>query len=144
MPIILVNRLSRVWWFRSSVREARERKATRLHQILCEVEENVYWNFSDVTKSFEDECLSRSKCHKWFKEGRVSIADDPRSGRLTGVSTDDVHVSQDKLPCAFESTSNHLRNDRRMQHLIWFKPRNLKKKTAHASSGEMMLWEKRD
>jgi len=46
--------------------------------------------------AFEDECLSRSKCHEWFKrfkEGRTSTADDSRSGRPT-VSTDDDHVAQ--------------------------------------------------
>lgn len=52
--------------------------------------------FQMLQKAFEDDCLSRSKCHGWFKrfkEGRTSIADDPRLGRPT-VSTDDMHVSQ--------------------------------------------------
>jgi hypothetical protein len=53
-------------------------------------------SFQMLQKALEDECLSRSKCHEWFKrfiEGRASIADDPRSGRPT-VSIDNVHVSQ--------------------------------------------------
>lgn len=123
------------------VREGKEKQRVCI-KFCVKLRKTFTETFQMLQKAFEDECLSRSKCHKWFKrfkEGWVSIADDPRSGRLTGVSTDDVHVSQDKLPCAFESTSNHLRNGRRMQHLIWFKPRNLKKKTAHASSGEMKL-----
>ena len=52
--------------------------------------------FHMLQTAFEDECLSRSKCHEWFKrfkEGRTSTADDPRSGRPT-VSTDDDHVAQ--------------------------------------------------
>lgn len=46
--------------------------------------------------AFGDECLSRSRCHEWykrFKEGRSSCEDDPRSGHPS-TSTDDSHVAR--------------------------------------------------
>lgn len=42
MTVILVNRHFRVWRFHSLIRDGSERRAMRLHQILYEVEENVY------------------------------------------------------------------------------------------------------
>ena len=40
--------------------------------------------FQMLQVAFGDECLSRSRCHEWykrFKEGRTSCEDDSRSGR---------------------------------------------------------------
>ncbi|MGR0295365.1 hypothetical protein ACUWCL_28355, partial [Klebsiella pneumoniae] len=46
--------------------------------------------FQMLQVAFGDECLSRSRCHEWykrFKEGRTSCEDDSRSGRPS-TSTD--------------------------------------------------------
>lgn len=52
--------------------------------------------FQMLQVAFGDECLSRSRCHEWykrFKEGRTSCEDDSRSGRPS-TSTDDDHVAR--------------------------------------------------
>lgn len=52
--------------------------------------------FQMLQAAFGNECLSRSRCHEWykrFKEGQTSCEDDPRSGRPS-TSTDDSHVAR--------------------------------------------------
>ena len=47
-----------------------------------------------LQQAFGDECMSRTQCFEWysrFKTGRMSIDEDPWSGRLS-TSTDDVHI----------------------------------------------------
>ncbi|XP_054706645.1 protein GVQW3-like [Uloborus diversus] len=52
--------------------------------------------FQMLQDAFDNEVLSRSRCHEWFKrfkEGRTSTTDDPRSGRPS-TSTDDAQVAK--------------------------------------------------
>lgn len=54
--------------------------------------------FQMLQEAFRDQCLSRSRCHEWFKrfkDGRTSSADNPRSGRPS-TSTDEEHVERVK------------------------------------------------
>ena len=47
---------------------------------------NATETFQMLQEGFKDDCISRSqsgKRHKAFKEGRVKVADEPRSGRRT-------------------------------------------------------------
>jgi len=47
-----------------------------------------------LQQAFGDECMSRTQCFEWysrFKTGRMSIDEDPQSGRPS-TSTDDVHI----------------------------------------------------
>lgn len=53
--VVLVNRFFRGWRFRGFVRDDRERRAIRLHQVLCEVEEIFIEIFYILQITFEDE-----------------------------------------------------------------------------------------
>jgi hypothetical protein len=47
-----------------------------------------------LQQAFGDECMSQTQCFEWysrFKKGRMSIDEDPRSGR-SSTSTDDVNI----------------------------------------------------
>jgi transposase len=49
-----------------------------------------------LKQAFDNEFMGRTQTYDWFKRfkyGRISIKDDPRSGR-TSTSTDDQHVAQ--------------------------------------------------
>lgn len=74
--------------------------------------------FQMLQQAFEDECLSQSRYHEWFrfKEGRMSSADNPRSGRPS-TSNDDVHVEKVKN---LVRSSNHSWGGWWMQHFVWF------------------------
>lgn len=52
--------------------------------------------FQMLQEAFGDECMSRSRCHEWYRrfcEGRTSEKDDSRLGRPS-TSTDDDHVAK--------------------------------------------------
>ena len=47
-----------------------------------------------LQQAFGDECMSQTQCFEWynhFKAGRISMDEDPRSGRPS-TSTDDIHI----------------------------------------------------
>ena len=49
-----------------------------------------------LQQAYGEDCLSRTQCHKWyqrFKSGRISIEDNPESGRPS-TSVDDDHVEK--------------------------------------------------
>jgi len=48
--------------------------------------------FEMLRTAFGEQCLSRARIFEWYKrlkEGRDSVHDNPRSGRLTTSKTDD-------------------------------------------------------
>lgn len=52
--------------------------------------------FQMLQMAFGNECLSRSRCHEWYRrfcEGRTTAKDDSRSGRPS-TSTDNHHVAK--------------------------------------------------
>ena len=49
-----------------------------------------------LQQAYGEDCLSRTQCYEWyqrFKSGRMSIEDDPKSGRAS-TSMDDDHVEK--------------------------------------------------
>ena len=49
-----------------------------------------------LQQAYGEDCLSRTQCYKWyqyFKSGRTSIEDDPKSG-WPSTSMDDDHVEK--------------------------------------------------
>jgi len=52
--------------------------------------------FQMLQQAYGEDCLSRTQCHEWcqrFKSGRMSVEDDPKSGRPS-TSMDDDHVEK--------------------------------------------------
>ena len=50
--------------------------------------------FQMLQQAYGEDCLSHTQCHEWyqhFKSGRMSIEDDPKSGRPS-TSMDDDHI----------------------------------------------------
>ena len=67
-----------------------------MREILFQIGKNLYRDFSDVATGLWEECLSRIKCYEWyqrFKSGRMSIEDDPKSGRPSS-STGNDHIEK--------------------------------------------------
>ncbi|GFV19177.1 protein GVQW3 [Trichonephila clavipes] len=53
---------------------------------------NATETFQMLQEVFKDDCISRSQSGKWhkaFKEGRVEVTDEPRSGRPTTARTEE-------------------------------------------------------
>ena len=57
-------------------------------------------NFTDIfqlpNKTYGENCTSRMQCYEWFKhfkEGRMSVGEDPRPGRISTSANDD-HIDR--------------------------------------------------
>ena len=49
-----------------------------------------------LNQAYGEDCMSRTQCYEWlkhFKQGRISVGEDPRPGRPS-TSTDDDHVER--------------------------------------------------
>jgi len=49
-----------------------------------------------LNQAYGDDCMSQTQCYEWFehfKEGIISVGEDPRSGRPS-TSTNDDHVDR--------------------------------------------------
>ena len=63
--------------------------------------------FQMLQQAYREDCLSHTQCHEWhqrFKLGRMSIEDDPKSGRpFTAVDDDHVEkvlaLIRQNVPC---------------------------------------------
>ena len=69
-----------------------------MRQILFQIGKNFYGGFSDVAtglwrRLFEPYAMSRVVLYQRFKLGRMSIEDDPKSGRPS-TSMDDDRVEK--------------------------------------------------
>ena len=67
-----------------------------MHQILFQIGKNFTETFHMLQQAYGEDCLSRMQCHKWyqrFRLGRMSIKDDPKSGRPF-TSMDDNHLEK--------------------------------------------------
>jgi len=57
---------------------------------------NFTETFQMLQQAYGEDCLSRTQCYEWyrrFKSGRMSIEDDPKSGRPSS-STGDDHIEK--------------------------------------------------
>ena len=63
---------------------------------VCELGKHFTEIFQLVNQAYRQNCMSRTQCTEWFKpfkEGRISVGEDPRPGRRS-TSTNDDHVDR--------------------------------------------------
>jgi len=70
-----------------------EEQEQRVYIKFCvKLGRNGTETFEILRTAFREQCLSRARIFEWhkrFKEGRDSVDNNPRSGRLTSSNTDD-------------------------------------------------------
>jgi len=65
-------------------------------KFCCKLGKNFTEAFQLFNQAYGEDCMSRTQCYEWFKafkEGRMSVSEDPRPGR-SSTSTDDDHVAR--------------------------------------------------
>ena len=65
-------------------------------KFFCKLGKNFTETFQLRNQAYGEDYLSRTQCYEWFKrfkEGRMSVGGDPRTGRPS-TSTDDDHVER--------------------------------------------------
>jgi ribosomal protein L31 len=65
-------------------------------KFCCKLGKNFTETFQLLNQAYGEDCMSRTQCYvrfKRFKEGRMSVGDNPRPGRPT-KSTNDDHVAR--------------------------------------------------
>jgi len=58
---------------------------------------NFTETFQLINQAYGDDCMSPTQCYEWFKrckEGRMSVGEDPRPGRLYTSTDDDGHFER--------------------------------------------------
>jgi len=63
-------------------------------KCCCKVGESFTETFQLLNQAYGEDCMSWMQCYEWFKhfkEGRMSVGEDPRPGRPS-TSTNDDHV----------------------------------------------------
>jgi len=66
-------------------------------KFCCKLGKNFTETFQLLKQAYGEECMRRTQCYdlfKRFKEGRMSVGEDPRLGRPS-TSTDDDHVERE-------------------------------------------------
>ena len=69
-------------------------------KFCCKVDFSAAESVELIQKAYGDAALSRTTIFEWhkrFREGRESVKDDERSGRLTTSRTDDNIAAVDKM-----------------------------------------------
>ena len=72
-----------------------EEQHTRV-KFFCKLGKNFTETFQLLNQEYGEDCMSRTQCYEWFKlfkEGRMSIGEDPRPGRPS-TSINDDHVER--------------------------------------------------
>ena len=67
---------------------------SRCVKFCCKLCKNFTETFQLLNQAYREDCLSRTQCLEWFKrfkEGIMSVGEDPRPGRPS-TSTNDDHV----------------------------------------------------
>jgi len=62
----------------------------------CKLGKNFTETFQLLNQAHGEDCMSLTQCYEWFKrfkEGRMSVGEDPRPGRPS-TSTNDDHVDR--------------------------------------------------
>jgi len=52
-------------------------------KFCCKLDKNFTETFQFLNQAYGEDCMSRTQCYEWFqrfKEGRMSVGEDPRSG----------------------------------------------------------------
>jgi hypothetical protein len=65
-------------------------------KFCCKLGKNFTETFQLLNQANREDCMSQTQCYEWFKrfkEGRMSVGEDPRSGQPS-TSTDDDHVQR--------------------------------------------------
>jgi len=65
-------------------------------KFCCKLGKNFTQTFQLLNQAYGEDCMSRTQCYEWFKhfkEGRMSVGEDPRSGRPS-TSTNNKHVER--------------------------------------------------
>jgi len=65
-------------------------------KFCCKLGKNFTETFQLLNQVYGKDCMSRTQCYEWFKhfkEGRMSVREDPRPGRPS-TSTNDDHVKR--------------------------------------------------
>ena len=65
-------------------------------EFCCKCGKNFTETFQLLNQAYGEDCMSRTQCYEWFKrfkEGRMSVGEDPRQGRPS-TSTKDDHVER--------------------------------------------------
>jgi len=65
-------------------------------KCCCKLGKNFTDTFQLLNQAHGEDCTSRTQCYEWFKhfkDGRMSVGEDPKPGRLS-TSTDDDHVER--------------------------------------------------
>jgi len=63
-------------------------------KFCCKLCKNFTETFQLFNQAYREDCMSQTQCYEWFKrfkEGRMSVSEDPRPGRPS-TSTNDDHV----------------------------------------------------
>ena len=63
-------------------------------KFCCKLCKKFTETFQLLNQAYGEACMSRTQCYEWFKrfkEGRISVGEDPRPGRPS-TSTNDDHV----------------------------------------------------
>jgi hypothetical protein len=67
-----------------------------LCNFCCKCGKNFTESFKLLNQAYGEDCMSRKQCCEWctsFKDGRISVGEDPRPGR-SSTSTDGDHVER--------------------------------------------------
>ena len=65
-------------------------------KLCCKLRKNFTETFQLLNRAYGEDCMNRTQCTDWFKrfkEGRISVGEDPRPGRPS-TSTNDNHVNR--------------------------------------------------
>jgi len=75
-------------------------KELEVHRVYvkfcCKLGQNFKETFKLLNLAYREDCMSLTQCYEWFKrfkEGRMSVGEDPRPGWLS-TSTNDDHVDR--------------------------------------------------
>jgi len=65
-------------------------------KFCCKLGKNFTETFQLLNQSYAEDCMGQTQCYEWFKhfkEGRMSVGEDPPPGQHS-TSTNDDHVQR--------------------------------------------------
>ena len=82
--------------FLNSAPTSTESALRLLSTPICKLGKNFTETFQLLNQTYGEDCMSRRQCYEWFKrfkEGRMSVSEDPSPGRPSTLTNDD-HVER--------------------------------------------------
>jgi len=61
-------------------------------KFCAKLDKNFTETFQLLNQAYGEDCMSRMQCYEWFKhfkQGRMSVGEDPRPGQPTAETNDD-------------------------------------------------------